>query len=392
MKPLNGIKVLDLTTALSGPFCTMLLADYGADVIKIEAPDGEMCRGFVPIDEKSGESGCFCNWNRNKRGVTLNLKNEKAREMFYELVKDADVVVENYKGGVTKRLQIDYETLSKINPSIVYASGSGFGQYGPLSHRPCFDVVAQAMGGILNLTGYPDRTPVKVGPSVADHVSGIYLATGVLLALFHRAQTGEGQHVDVSMVDTIFSILESAVVSYTMKGEIPERTGNIDMIIAPFDVYDCKDGFVTIGVGSDKQFAKLCTTIGMPELIEDPRYLSNSLRFENYLPDLRETINNWCLEHTKAEVEAIMDEASIPCGPLLNVKEAIESPHIKAREMVVPCTHPTVGDMQLQGCVMKLSKTPGSVETPSPLLGQHNREVFGLSEEEVAKYKEEGVM
>ena len=392
MKALQGIKVLDLTSALSGPFCTMILADYGADVLKIEPPGGEMGRGLVPIDTKSGESGCFCNWNRNKKGVTLNLKNEKARDFFYEMVKEADVVVENYKGGVTKRLQIDYETLCKINPRIIYASGSGFGQYGPLSERPCFDSIAQAMGGILNLTGYPDGKPVKVGPSVADHVSGIYLATGILIALYHRAMTGEGQQVDVSMVDTIFSILESAVVDYTMNGKVSQRSGNVDMIIAPFDVYECRDGYITIGVGNDRQFAVFCDVIGRPWLKEDPRYKTNSLRHENYIPELQNIINGWCCERTKKEVEAIMAEAGIPCGPLLDMKEIIESSHTKAREMVVDCTHPLVGDMKLQGCVMKLSKTPGSVEKASPLLGEDNLSVFGLTPEQLEKYKTEGVM
>ncbi len=392
MKALQGLKVLDLTSALSGPFCTMILADYGADVLKIEPPGGEMGRGLVPIDPKSGESGCFCNWNRNKKGVTLNLKNEKARQFFYEMVRNADVVVENYKGGVTKRLQIDYETLYKINPKIIYASGSGFGQYGPLAERPCFDSIAQAMGGILNLTGYPDGKPVKVGPSVADHVSGIYLATGILLALYHRAMTGEGQQVDVSMVDTIFSILESAVVDYTMNGEIAKRSGNVDMIIAPFDVYECRDGYITIGVGNDRQFGVFCDVIGRPWLKEDPRYKTNSLRHENYIPDLQKVINDWCSERTKKEVEAIMAEASIPCGPLLNMKEIIESSHIKAREMVVPCRHPLAGDMKLQGCVMKLSRTPGSVEQASPLLGQDNLSVFGLTVEQLEQFKMEGIM
>lgn len=392
MRPLEGLRVLDLTAALSGPFCTMILADYGAEVIKIEPPEGEMGRGMTPIDTKSGESGFFCNVNRNKKGVTLNLKEEKARELFYDLVKDADIVVENYKGGVTKRLKIDYETLRAINPRIIYASGSGFGQTGPITHRPCFDIVAQAMGGMLNLTGYPDQDPVKVGPSVADHVSGIYIATGILLALYHRERTGEGQQVDVSMVDTIFSLLENAIPTYTMTGEIPKRNGNMDMTIQPFDVYSCKDGFVAMGVGSNRMYANLCNTIGHPELIDDPRYTTNNLRVKNYQPHLKAVITAWCEEHTKKEIEDIMDHAGIPCGPVLTVKEAIEHPHIRQREMIIEHVHPTAGAMKLQGCVMKLSATPGGVSQPSPLLGQHNCEVFGLSEEEVRRLKDEGVM
>ena len=391
-KPLEGLKVIDLTTALNGPFCTMILADYGAEVLKIEPLGGEQCRTWGPLDEKSGESGFFNYVNRNKKGATLNLKTEKGLQMFYDLVKDADILVENYRGGVTKKLKIDYETIRKINPNIIYSSGSGFGQYGPITHRPCYDIVAQAMGGMVNLTGFTHTDPVKVGPSVADHVAGIYLAVGTLLALHHRDVTGEGQHVDVAMFDTIFSLLENALVNYTVGGFISQRNGNVDPSIAPFDIFKCKDGFVALGVGNDKLFQNFCRTIGHEELLEDPRYTTNDLRCQNYIPDLQNVIISWCEQHTKSEVESIMDVAGIPCGPVLDVKEAIEHPHIQAREMMVHCEHPTAGDQYFQGCVMKLSETPGSVDFASPLLGQHNAEIFGLTEEEVAQLKEEGVL
>ena len=391
-KVFEGLKVVDLTTALNGPFCTMFLGDYGADVIKIEPVGGEQSRSWGPIDEKSGESGFYGFVNRNKKGCTLNLKSEKGLEMFYELVKDADVLVENYRGGVTKRLKIDYDTIKKINPNIIYASGSGFGQYGPITHRPCYDIVAQAMGGMLNLTGFKENDPVKVGPSVADHVAGIYLMVGVGMALYHREKTGEGQHIDVSMFDVIFSLLENAIVNYTMGGFIPERNGNVDPSIAPFDVYACKDGFVALGVGNDKLFNKFANIIGHQELLEDERYKDNVSRCDNYIPDLQNLIREWCADYKKGEIEEIMDEAGIPCGPVLNVKEAIEHPHIQARDMMVHCEHPTVGDMYFQGCVIKLSETPGEVETAPPLVGQHNREVFGLSEEEEKALIEEGVL
>lgn len=391
-KALQGLKVVDLTSALNGPFCTMMLADYGADVIKIEPVSGEQCREWGPIDEKSGESGFYCYVNRNKKGVTLNLKSEKGLQMFYELVKDADILVENYKGGVTKKLGIDYESVKKINPTIIYGSGSGFGQYGPMTHRPCYDIVAQSMGGMVYLTGFKDTNPVKVGPSVADHVAGIYLTVGVLMALYNREKTGQGQLVDVSMIDTIFSLLENAIVNYTVGGFIPERNGNVDPSISPFDIYECKDGFVALGVGNDRLFEKFCSTIGHEELLDDPRYKTNVLRCENYIPDLQNLIRGWCKGYTKKEIENTMDESGIPCGPVLNVKEAIEHPHIQAREMMVHCEHPTAGDQYFQGCVIKLSETPGSVETPSPLLGQHNAEVFGLTEEELKKLSSEGVI
>jgi CoA:oxalate CoA-transferase len=391
-KALEGLKVVDLTSALNGPFCTMILADYGAEVIKIEPVGGEQCREWGPLDEKSGESGFYCYVNRNKKGVTLNLKSEKGKKLFFDLVKDADIVVENYKGGVTKKLGIDYESVKKVNPTVIYASGSGFGQYGPITHRPCYDIVAQAMGGMINLTGFKDKNPVKVGPSVADHVAGIYLSVGVLLALHNRQKTGKGQLVDVSMFDTIFSLLENALVNYTIGGFIPERNGNVDPSIAPFDIYDCKDGFIALGVGNDRLYKKFCMAIGHEELIDDPRYANNELRCQNYIPDLQNLIRDWCKQYTKREIENIMDDVGVPCGPVLDVKEAIEHPHIQAREMMVHCEHPTAGDQYFQGCVVKLSETPGGVETPAPLLGQHNAEIFGLSELEVRQLSEEGVI
>lgn len=392
MKALEGLKVLDLTSALNGPFCTTMLADHGAEVIKFEPPAGDECRTWGPIDEKSGESGFYAFLNRNKKGCTLNLKNEKAREMFYELVKDADAVVENYRPGVTKKLGVDYETLKKINPRIIYASGSGFGQYGPIAHRACYDVVAQSMGGMVNLTGFKDTPPVKVGPSIADHVAGIYLCVGFLLALYHREKTGEGQQVDVSMMDTIFTLLENSIVKTTMQGIIPQRQGNIDPSIAPFDIYETSDGYVALGVGNDRLFQKFCDVIGRPDLVEDPLYLTNDLRCQNYEKGLQQIIADWTKQYTKAELEEIFDEAGIPCGPVLNMKEAIEHPQIQAREMMVHMEHPAIGDMYFQGCPVKLSATPPSIDTPAPLLGQHNQEVFHLDEEACEKLKEEGVL
>lgn len=391
-KVFEGLKVVDLTSALNGPFATMFLADYGAEVIKVEPLGGDQCRAWGPFEKNSGESAFFAAYNRNKKSVTLNLKTEKGREMLYELVKDADVLAENYKGGVTKKLGIDYDTIKKINPNIIYASSSGFGQYGPIAHRPCYDVVAQAMGGILNLTGFPDQDPVKVGPSVGDHVAGIYLAVGIMMALYHREKTGEGQHVDVAMMDVIFSILENAIVNYTVGGEIPERNGNIDPSIAPFDAFKCKDGFVALGVGNDRLFERFSKAIGHPEFLEDERFKTNDLRQQNYKSALRDPIEEWCMKYTKKEIENIMDEVAIPCGPVMNIKEIIEHPQIQAREMVVTMDHPTAGKMDIPGCTIKMSATPGAVETPSPILGQDNREVFGLTEEEEKQLIEEGVI
>lgn len=391
-KALKGLKVVDLTSALSGPFCTMFFADFGADVIKIEPVTGDQCRFWGPIDEESGESGFYAYINRNKKGCTLNLKTEEGLQMFYDLVKDADFVCENYKGGVTKKLKIDYDTLKEINPKLIYVSGSGFGQTSPLSDRPCYDIVAQSMGGIVNLTGFTDTDPVKVGPSVADHVSGIYQMVGALIALHYREKTGKGQLVDVAMVDTIFSLLENAIPNYTMTGVIPERNGNIDPSIAPFDIYHCKDGFVAVGVGNNNLWRKFCKVLGREDLIEHEKYATNELRSQNYEPELKKIIGDFVLNYTKKEMENMMADAGIPCGPVLNIEEAINHPQIQSREMMVHVEHPTAGDMYFQGVVPKLSETPGTVEEPSPLLGQHNREIFGLTEEEEKRLQDLGVI
>lgn len=395
-KALEGLKVLDLTHAYNGPFCTTLLADNGADVLKIEPPHGDQCRTWGPIDDKSGESGFFAFLNRNKKGITLNLKNEEAREIFYELVKDADVVVENFRPGVSKKLKVDYDTIKDINPGIVYASGSGFGQTGPLKNRPCYDIVAQSMAGMVNLTGFEDSVPTKVGPSIADNVTGIYLCVGVMMALYNKEKTGLGQQVDVSMFDTIFTLLENAIVIQTMKGVTPQRQGNIDPSIAPFDIYATVDGYVAIGVGNDRLFKLFCDLIERPDLLDNPLYATNDLRSQNYRPELQNIIAEWCSNKSKYDIESMCDEIGIPCGPVLDMKEAIDHPHVQAREMMVHQTHPTIGEMYFQGCPIKLSRTPGSVDTPAPLLGEYNEEfyknVLGFSDEKYKKLIENEVI
>ncbi|WP_411678650.1 CaiB/BaiF CoA transferase family protein [Clostridium thailandense] len=394
-KALDGLKVLDLTHAYNGPFCTTLLADNGAEVIKIESPKGDQCRAWGPIDNKSGESGFFAFLNRNKKGITLNLKTEEGKAIFKELVKDADVVVENYRPGVMKKLGLNYEVLKKINSRLIYAAGSGFGQTGPITNRPCYDIVAQSMGGMVNLTGFPESIPTKVGPSIADNVTGIYLCVGLLMALYNREKTGMGQVVDVAMLDTIFSLLENAIVIQTMTGKTPERQGNIDPSIAPFDIYKAEDGYIAVGVGNDKLWSIFCELIGRQDLITNEKFITNDLRCKNYTPELKNIISEWIKDKTKKELEYMFDEAGIPCGPVLNMQEAIDHPQIQAREMMVHINHPTIGEMYFQGCPIKLSRTPSSVDTPAPLLGQHNEEIYGQylkSKEEVASMRERGII
>lgn len=391
-KPLEGLKVIDLTTAMSGPFCTMILADYGADVIKIESPAGDQARTWGPLDEATGESEYFAIFNRGKRSVSLNLKAPQGKAMLFDLIRDADLVVENFKPGVTAKLGIDYAAVREVNPAILYASVSGFGQTGPLSHRPCYDIVAQAMSGILDLTGYPDQDPVKVGPCIIDHTSGLYLVIGILMALHHRDMTGEGQYIDVAMLDSAFSITEN-MATYVARGHgVPHRRGCADPSITPFDCYHCKDGMLVIGIGNDDLWERFCRKAGLTELLEDPRFKTNWDRTIHYDPDLKNAIAAWCAQYTKAEIESLLEEAGIPCSPVMNMQEAMENPQIQARDMMVPTQHPLLGEVDVPGCVVKFSETPGSVESPSPLLGQHNREVLGLSEEEEAALLAGGVL
>ncbi|CAB1247582.1 CaiB/BaiF CoA transferase family protein [Clostridium sp. MT-14] len=390
-KALDGVKVLELCHAYNGPFCGMILADHGAQVLKVESPKGDQCRTWGPFDKKSGESGFFAFLNRNKKGITLNLKNEKALEMFYELVKDADVVIENYRTGVAKKLKVDYAALKKINPRIIYGSSSGFGQTGPLSNRPCYDIVAQSMGGMVNMTGFPDGPPTKVGPSIADNVTGVFLCVGVLMALYSREKTGVGQQIDVAMLDTIFSLLENGIVNYTVAGKISQRQGNIDPSIAPFDIFKAEDGYIAIGVGNDKLFKIFCETIGHEELLENPKFRTNDLRCKNYVGNLQNIIQEWVSAKKRNYIEKLFDIVGLPCGPVLDIKEAIEQSQIKARNMMVEVDHPTMGKTKFQGVTIKLSETPGSVDFAAPLLGQHNREIFNLSKKKYKNMKEKGI-
>ena len=303
-RPLEGIRVLDLTQAYSGPFCTMNLADHGAEVIKIERPgSGDQTRGWGPM--KNDYSGYYAYINRNKKGITLNLASDEGKQIFRELVKTADVVCENYKVGVLEKLGFSYDVLKEINPRIIYGSISGFGLEGPLASRPCYDIVAQAMSGMMSVTGFADGPPCKIGPSIGDNYSGAYLCMGILMALYEREKTGVGRRIDVAMVDTLFSVMENFVVEYTIAGKTPHRAGNQDPSIAPFDSFHAKDGEFVMGCGTDKMFAALCQAMGREDLINNPLYITNLARCEHYLDGLKPEIEAWTTTKTIAELEEI---------------------------------------------------------------------------------------
>lgn len=396
VKPLEGVRVLDLTQAYSGPFCTMHLADQGAEVIKIEVPGvGDQSRNWEPI--QNGASGYFSYINRNKLGMSLNLKSPEGVELFKELVKVSDVVCENFRVGTMEKLGIGYETLREINPRLIYASISGFGLEGPEAPRPCYDVVAQAMGGMMSITGPESGEMVKVGPAIADNYSGTYLSLGVVMALYQREKTGLGRRLDVSMVDTVFSILEAAVVQYTINGVVSKPEGNRDPVIAPFDAFRAKDGMFVMACGTDKFWRALCSAMGRPELAEDPRFIDNAARVENYLPTLKGIIEEWSTGLEVDRLEELICAAGVPFGRIQNIRQACESEIIKRRHMLWNVYDPSFGkEISFPGTPIKMHGCEDRPERPAPLLGQHSEEILShilhKEQKEIDRYKAEKVI
>ena len=374
MKPLQGIVVLDLSRVLAGPYSSMMMADYGATMVKIEPPEvGDDSRAFGPFVGK--ESAYFMSLNRNKRSMTLNLKEQAAKELFKELVKKADVVLENYRPGTMEKFGLGYDELKKINPKIIYAACSGFGQTGPYVHKPAYDIVVQAMGGIMSVTGPEGGEPTRVGASVGDIIAGLFTAIGVMMALHHRGQTGEGQKVDVGMLDCQVAVLENAISRYLVNGEVPQPIGNRHPSITPFAAYTAKDGHIIVGAGNDRLWEKLCKLINRCDLLENELFASNLKRTQN-VNELKVILDAEFKTKTIAEWMEALEAAGVPCAPINTVDKIIEDPQIKAREMIVELNHPVAGNMKVPGVPIKFSATPGSVDTPAPLLGQHTAEIL----------------
>ena len=374
MKALEGIRVLDLSRVLAGPYCTMMLADFGADVIKIEAPKvGDDSRAYGPFIGK--ESAYFMSLNRNKRSITLNLKKEAQCDLFREMVKHADVVVENYRPGTMEKFGLGYDELKKINPKLIYAACSGFGATGPYTDKPAYDIIVQAMGGIMSITGEEGGEPTRVGASVGDITAGMFTAYGVMMALFHRERTGEGQHVDVGMLDCQVAILENAISRYVTSGVVPAPLGNRHPSITPFAAFTAQDGHIIVGAGNDRLWQRLCTLLGHPELIEDPRFVTNGKRTEN-VKELMALLNQSFKTKTINEWLGLLEEAGLPCAPINTVDKIINDPQVNARNMIVELDHPIAGKLKVPGVPVKLSATPGAVEYHAPLLGEHTAEVL----------------
>ncbi len=391
---LSGVTVIDLTRVLAGPYCSMMLADMGANVIKVELPGkGDDSRAHYP--QVNGESAYYMNLNRNKRSITLNLKTEEGKNILRELVKKADIILENYRPGVMEKLGLGYEDLKKINPGIIYGCVSGFGHYGPYSQRPGYDIIGQAMGGLMSTTGWPGGDPTRSGTAMSDVMGGISLAVGVLAAYINKEKTGEGQLVDVALVDSIVSALEIINQIYLVTGRVPSRIGNRYEASYPYDSFHAKDGMLVIGAGNDKLFHLLCTLMGQPELEEDPRFYTNIKRVENHA-DLKPIIEAWLANYdTETAVQMILD-AGVPAGPIYGIDQVTKDPHIAgAREMFVEIEHPVAGKMKITGNQVKLSGTPVEFRSPAPLLGQHTDEILsgflGMSKDEIQVLKDKNI-
>ncbi|MGH3666611.1 MAG: CaiB/BaiF CoA transferase family protein [Egibacteraceae bacterium] len=374
--PLEDVRVLDLTQVMAGPFCSMVLADLGADVVKIEPPGtGDQARTSIGLSMKGEDTAAFLAVNRNKRSATLNLKSDEGRALFCRLAGTADVVVENFRPGVTRKLGVDYDALRKVNPRLIYASISGFGQTGPYAQRPGYDLIAQGMAGVMSVTGEPGGNPVKCGIPIGDLGAGLFCATAILSAYIGRAKTGRGQYIDTSLFEAALalSVWESAELWAT--GQVPQPVGSAHRFSAPYQALRTSDGYLTIGGNNQRLWTRLCDVIDRPELADDERFATNGDRLANR-PQLVRELEAALEGRTTAEwVDAFLD-AGVPAGPISNYEQVFDDPHTKAREMVVEVEHPVEGTVRALGIPVKLSDTPARIRRPAPLLGQHTREVL----------------
>ncbi|PWK32615.1 CaiB/BaiF CoA transferase family protein [Cupriavidus plantarum] len=391
--PLSKIKVLDVSQIMAGPFCCMLLGDMGADVIKVETPGvGDQTRKAMGFRLKGDDSGGFLALNRNKRSVEIDLKNPAGLEAFYELVRGADVLVENNRPGVAARLKIDYATLREINPRLVYASISGFGQTGPWSCRPGLDLIAQAMSGVMSVMGHPDAPPVKSSVPIADLGAGLFTAYGVLSALMGREHSGQGQYVDASLFETALglSVWESA--EYWGTGKVPVPIGSANRMSAPYQAVRAADRHFVIGAANPKLWTALCDVIGRPDLVADPRFVDNAARIRHRDVLIEAIEAEFARKNADEWVEALL-AAGVPAAPIYTYDEALVSEQAVAREMVLDIDHPVEGPVKVLGFPVKLHGTPQQVRHPAPLLGQHTEQVlgeFGFDATTIAKLREQG--
>jgi crotonobetainyl-CoA:carnitine CoA-transferase CaiB-like acyl-CoA transferase len=391
---LDGIDVLDLGQIYNGPYCSMILSYLGANVIKVERPGGEPLRARV---EEGEEPAALVMLNSNKRGVTLDLKHEEGKEMLKDLAEKADVLVENFSTGTMESLGLGYETLSELNPELVYAHGSGYGEEGPYRNYPAMDLTIQAIGGVMDVTGFPDGPPTKAGVAIGDFMGGIHLATGVVSALFHRERTGEGQFVEVSMHDAIYPSLMSPLAAHFEEKDTPSRTGNrhSGLAQAPYNVYEVDDGHIAVFCVRTKHWHSLLEVIDREDLRDDPRFETNVKRAEN-IDTVDSIIQGHFHGHKRDELVETLLENGVPCGPVRTLEEVVDDPHLKEREMITEIEHPEFGQITVPGQPIRLSQADLPDIEPSPTKGEDNRDVYreylNLSAAELDRLEDNGVI
>ena len=373
--PLKNLLVLDLTRVLVGPYCTMMLSDLGARVIKVEAPEvGDDSRNFGPFVEDY--SAYFMSLNRGKESIALNLKNSDDKKIFDKILAKADILVENFKPGTLEKWGYGWKDVCEKYPKLIYASASGFGQTGPLKELPAYDMVVQGMGGLMSVTGQPNSEPTRVGTSIGDITAGLFTTIGINAALYDREKTGKGTFIDVSMLDCQIAILENAIARYLSKNEIPKPMGSRHPSIAPFEAFKTKDSHIIIAAGNDKLFEKLCNVLEMSELFSDEKFNTNSLRSKN-MDELKLILENKLSSKITTDWVRLMEEERIPCGPIYNIKEAVENPQVQSRNMIVKAYHKVIGDFKLAGNPIKMSSykdetTRGDI----PDLDEHREKIL----------------
>jgi formyl-CoA transferase len=392
---LQGVRVLDLGRVLAGPFCAQILGDLGAEIIKVERLDGgDDTRAWKP-PEAGGEAAYYFSVNRNKKSLALDLAKPEGRGILIALSRQCDVLVENFRPGVTERLGIDYETINEANPKLVYCSISGFGQTGPMARRPAYDYVIQALSGVMSITGDPNGPPVRCGAAVVDYPTGLWATISILAALMARQQTGRGQHIDLSMMDCTLTLMSHMASQYLADGTLPQRVGNGHASIVPMDVYDTADGPLMVLCGNDAMFGRVAQVIGHPEMADDPRFATNPARVENQ-DAVHAMIGDSLARENRAVWIERFEKASVPVAPIRDFPEVYAAQEVRDRDMVLEMPHPTAGSIRTPGTPLNFSDTPVIESTAPPLLGQHTdtvlQEVLGLDADAVARMKKDGIV
>jgi crotonobetainyl-CoA:carnitine CoA-transferase CaiB-like acyl-CoA transferase len=391
---LQGIKVLDLSRVLAGPYCTMILGDLGAEVIKVEAPGGsDDTRAWGP-PSVGGESAYYLCANRNKRAITLDLKSEEGQEALKKLIAQSDVMLQNFKTGTLEKWGLGYEQIKQINPRLVQCSITGFGSNGPYKDLPGYDYIIQAMGGLMDITGSEESGPMKVGVAIADVLTGLYAAIGILSSLHERNHSGEGQSIDLSLFDTQVSSLANVASNFLISGLLPKRLGNQHPNIVPYQTFQTLDGEMVVAVGNDRQFLRLCSVLGLQEIGEDKRFSTNPKRLENK-DELVAILSKEMNKKKSTEWLELLSQHGIPCGPINTMQQLFDDPQVKAREMVVAVNHPTAGSIPLVGSPLKLSRTPVEIKRHPPLAGEHSKEVMlelGYTEEKIEELQSKKII